>query len=258
MRDIQNEKDNRTIEIEEVGVKNITIPLYISDKTKKRQLVIAKIKMGVDLNKNYRAVHMSRFIEIIEHYRGYNFNNHSTAQILKELKSGLRAKSAFLEISFDYFVDKKTPVSRKKSLMNYRCKIIGRIIKNNNIETFLNILVPISSVCPCSLAISKRGAHNQRGLVDLRVKTNEFIWLEDLISLVEKHGGSAEVYSLIKRKDEKYITEKMFDNPKFVEDVVRDIAVELKRNKKIISFSVKCTNYESIHNHDVYAKIAKL
>jgi GTP cyclohydrolase I len=255
MQDVQKNKDDRNIEIEEVGVKDIILPLYISDKAQKRQLVIAKVKMSIGLLANRKGTHMSRFVELMGHYKGYDFNNHTITQVLKELKKKLKAKSAYLEIAFEYFIKKKSPVSQKKSLMNYKCKFIGQIIKGNKIEHFLGVLVPISSVCPCSLAISKNGAHNQRGMVDLKVKTNDFVWLEDLISLVEKCGGSGEVYSLLKRKDEKYVTEKMFDNPKFVEDIVRDIALKLKRDKRIDNFFVECTNYESIHNHNAYAKI---
>lgn len=255
MEDIQNNKDSRNIKIGEVGIKNIVLPLYISDKAKKRQMVIAKVKMCVDLAKNCRGTHMSRFIEAIEHYRGYDFNSHSIPQVLSELKKRLNAKSALVEVFFNYFIEKKSPISKKKGLMNYRCKIIGNIVENGEIETSLNIAVPISCVCPCSMAISKHGAHNQRGIVNLKVKTNAFIWLEDLIYLVEKHGGSSEVYSLLKRKDEKYITEKMFKNPKFVEDVVRDIAVNLKNDSRVDKFSVECINFESIHNHNAYAKI---
>lgn len=255
MQDIQNNKDNRNIEIKEVGIKNIVLPLYISDKAKKRQMVVAKVKMSIDLAKNCRGTHMSRFIEIIEHYRGYDFNSHSVPQILNELKKKLDAKSALIEVSFNYFIEKKSPISKKKGLINYQCKIIGEIVKNKKIETSLNVLVPISCVCPCSMAISDYGAHNQRGAVSLKVKTNKFVWLEDLIFLVEKYGGSSDVYSLLKRKDEKYITEKMFKNPKFVEDVVRDIAANLKNDPRIDKYSVECTNFESIHNHNAYAKI---
>ncbi len=255
MQDTQNTKDNRNIELGEVGVKDVIVPLFIPSRTKKRQFVVARIKMSVSLTKDYKGTHMSRFIEVIEYYRNYNFNNYSISQILRKLKKRLKANSAYLEVSFNYFIKKQSPISGKKSLMNYECKIIGQSIKNNKIETFLNVLVPISSVCPCSKAISKYGAHNQRGVVNLKVKTNKFVWFEDLISLVEEYGGSGEVYSLLKRKDEKYLTERMFDNPKFVEDAVRDIAISLKKDKRIMSSSIECTNYESIHNHNAYAKI---
>ncbi|MDO8524847.1 MAG: GTP cyclohydrolase FolE2 [bacterium] len=255
MKDIQNNKDNRNIEIKEVGIKNIILPLYILDKAKKRQMVVAKVKMSVDLAKNCRGTHMSRFIEIIEHYRGYDFNSHSVPQILNELKKRLNAKSALVEVSFDYFIEKKSPISKKKGLVNYQCKIIGKIIKNRKVETSLNVLVPISCVCPCSMAISDYGAHNQRGIVSLKVKTNKLVWIEDLILLVEKYGGSSDVYSLLKREDEKHITEKMFKNPKFVEDVVRDIATNLKDDSRIDKYSIECINFESIHNHNAYAKI---
>jgi len=159
-------------------------------------------------------------------------------------------------LAFNYFIEKESPISKKKSLMSYKCEIIGQIGTSNKYETSLNVRVPVSSVCPCSLAISEQGAHNQRGIVKVKVKTNDFVWLEDLIDMVEKYGGSGEVYSLLKRDDEKYVTETMFDNPKFVEDIVRDVGVCLQENKKISKYTVECTNFESIHNHNIYAKIS--
>lgn len=255
MQDIQKNKDNRNIKIKEVGVKDIMLPLFVSDKIKKRQLVVAKIKISTSLAEKQKGSHMSRLVEVIESYNDHNFNNYSISQILKKLKKKLNTESAFLEIAFNYFLEKKSPISKKRSLMNYKCKIQGKISKNNKILTTLNIKVPISSVCPCSVAISDYGGHNQRGIVYLKVKTDKFIWLEDLIFLVEKYGGSCELYSLLKREDEKHVTEKMFSNPKFVEDVVRDIAINLKKDKRIMSYFVKCVHYESIHNHNAYAKI---
>lgn len=254
--DVQEQKDNRGIEIEEVGIADLVLPLVLSDKSNGKQPVIAKVKISASLEGTKKGTHMSRFIEVMEHFKGYDFNNHTISQILGEMKTKLGAQSVFLEASFKYFIEKKSPISRQKSLMNYDCQISGRINKDD-LETFLNVRVPITSVCPCSLAISKLGAHNQRGIVDLKVKTKEFIWLEDLISLVEKSGGSGEVYSLLKRSDEKYVTERMFDNPKFVEDIVRDLATRLAKNKKIIGFIIECKNFESIHNHNAYAKIIK-
>ncbi|MFH1189013.1 MAG: GTP cyclohydrolase FolE2 [bacterium] len=252
---VQNSKEERGIAIEEVGITKVMVPLSISDKANGKQQVVATVNMSVNLPGNRRGTHMSRFIEVIKEYRGYDFNNNSLDEVLLALKNRLNADSAFLELSFDYFIEKVSPASKEKSLMHYECKIIGKLFEDKK-ETYLEVFVPISSVCPCSLAISDTGAHNQRGIVHVTVKTNEFVWLEDLITLIER-CGSGEMYALLKRDDEKYVTEKMFANPKFVEDVVRDIAVELGHNTCIDTFCVECTSYESIHNHNAYAKITK-
>lgn len=240
--------------IKKVGVSEVFLPIYVSDKKNKKQQVVARIKMSTDLSPEVRGTHMSRFLEAINAYQGYNFDTGSITNMLKEIKSKLRVSEANIEVAFTYFIEKIAPVSKRKFLMNYQCKIIGKILKNNRILKELEVQVPISSVCPCSKAISKEGAHNQRGLVTVNVTTSEFIWLEDLIELAE-NGASGILYPILKRTDEKYVTEKMFDNPKFAEDIVRDVVLSLKKDKRIINFSIRCTNYESIHNHNVYAKI---
>jgi len=174
--------------------------------------------------------------------------------VLDQMKKHLNADSAHIEVTFPYFIEKKAPVSGSPGLMDYICKFVGTSNFKDEIDLILEVVVPISSVCPCSKEISDQGAHNQRGKVALSTRFNKFIWLEDMIELVEK-AASCDVYSILKRVDEKHVTEKGFANPKFVEDIVRDIALELKKDENITWFSVSAENFESIHNHSAYAHI---
>jgi len=209
--------------------------------------------MYVDLPHKNRGTHMSRFVEIL-HLLKPEVSLENFSQILGEMKKHLNAASAHIEVTFPYFIEKKAPVSDSPGLLDYTCSIIGASDSQNNIDLISEVIVPIASVCPCSKEISEHGAHNQRGEVRLRTRFNKFIWLEDMIELVE-NAASCEVYSVLKRIDEKYVTEKGFANPKFVEDVVRDIAKELKADRNITWFSVSAENFESIHNHSAYAQI---
>lgn len=254
MKDLQKRRDTRGVPITEVGITDVFLPICVSDKKNKKQQVVSKIKISTNLSPKMRGTHMSRFLEVINKYQGYSFDIATIANILKEIKDELKASEADIEIAFIYFIEKTAPVSKNKFLMDYKCKIIGKISENNRIFKKLGVQVPISSVCPCSKEISEVGAHNQRGLIILNVAISEFIWLEDLIRLVEDKASGI-LYPILKRPDEKYVTEKMFKNPKLAEDIVRDIAISLKKDKRIIDFSIKCINYESIHNHNVYAEI---
>lgn len=256
MKDTQNQKDYRMLGIKEVGVCDIFLPIFVSDKKNGKQQVVAKIKMSTNLPANIRGTHMSRFLEAIYEYKSRSFNIDILEAILNQIKQELKTTEANIQIVFTYFIKKIAPISRKEFLMDYRCKIAGRIIKSGKILKELEVRVPVSSLCPCSKKISKRGAHNQRGLIIINVITLDFIWLEDLIEIAEKEASGI-LYPILKRPDEKYVTEKMFDNAKFVEDIVRDVALSLNKDKRIINFSVKCTNYESVHNHNAYAKITK-
>ncbi len=255
MKDVQNYIDKRDIEIEEVGIKKIILPFLVPDRTQGKQRVISEVKVGVSLKGECKGAHMSRFVSIMNGYKKKVLKYPIILEILSQLRKSLKTKFASFEAYFFYFIEKKSPISSEKSLMGYKSGIIANVKEGEREQVFFRVFVPISSVCPCSLAISEVGAHNQRGLVDLRVKVNKFVWFEDLISTIEKYGGSGEVYPLLKRTDEKYVTEKMFSNPKFAEDIVRDIAIRLKKKKEIESFLVECTNFESIHPHEVYAKI---
>ena len=251
MLDIQSQKDHRNIAIDKVGVKNIRYPITVLDKAIKTQQTVAAINTYVDLPRDYKGTHMSRLIEILnEHDRMISIKNFS--DILSTMKARLNAESAHIEISFPYFIMKTSPVTQSPGLMEYQCTFEGRLNKGKDL--IVMIQVPITTLCPCSKEISANGAHNQRGNVKLKVRFKKFVWIEDLIKLVEE-CASCEVYSVLKREDEKYVTEKAYQNPKFVEDVVRDIAEKLENDKNIIWFAVESENFESIHNHNAYAYI---
>lgn len=253
MRDIQTSKPEHNFKIDKVGVRNLKYPLIVLDKENQHQKTIAEINTYVDLNGKFKGTHMSRFIEILNVYVEKNLTVEILDDLIKEIKKKLGSDSAYLEISFPYFIKKISPVSKKSSFLDYLCKII-HILKKNKIEHYIEVKVPITTLCPCSKEISTNGAHNQRGYVTLKVKPKKFVWFEDLISLIENEV-SCEIYPLLKREDELFVTEKAYSNPKFVEDVVRGIAGQLEKDDNISWFKVECENSESIHNHNAYACI---
>lgn len=253
LRDIQAEPDLRRISIDKVGVKDISYPIVVLDKANRNQHTIASFNMYVDLPHQFKGTHMSRFIEILnEHRREITVKNFP--QILEKMKKTFDAGTAHLEVDFPYFIEKAAPVSKSKGLMEYKCRYLGRL--GDTKDFVLEVRVPIMTVCPCSKEISKHGAHNQRGLVTVAVRFNGFIWIEDIIKTVEG-SASSPVYSLLKRVDEKRVTEKSFERAMFVEDVVREVAKKLEADKKITWFKVEAENYESIHNHSAYALIER-
>ncbi|MDO8784800.1 MAG: GTP cyclohydrolase FolE2 [Syntrophales bacterium] len=254
MIDIQNQKDNRNIDITKVGVKGIKYPVIVLDRVQGTQPVNATINMYVNLPHHFKGTHMSRFVEILNEIRG-QINIKTFHIILERVREKLRAESAHMEIEFPYFIEKTAPVSKAKSLMEYRCCFWG---KNHDSKTdlMIGVVVPVTTVCPCSREISSCGAHNQRSMVTVKVRFRKFFWIEDLIALVEG-SASGEVYSLLKRVDEKYVTEKGYENPRFVEDVVRNVAEKLNGNDNFTWYSVEAENFESIHNHSAYAYVEK-
>ncbi len=253
MKDIQNERDYRRIPIDKVGIKNIRYPIRVLDKKNGFQNTVASINMYVDLPHKYKGTHMSRFVELLHIFRP-EVSLKKFSEILDQMKEHLNAASAHIEVTFPYFIEKKAPVSASPGLMDYTCRIIGTSDPHSKTDLISEVIVPITSVCPCSKEISEMGAHNQRGEVRLAIRFKKFIWMEDMIELVEE-AASCEVYSVLKRVDEKYVTEKAYDNPKFVEDIVRDVAKRLKEDDNITWFSVGAENFESIHNHSAYAQI---
>ena len=253
MKDIQNQRDYRNIPIDKVGIKNLRYPITVLDRKNGFQHTVAAINMYVDLPHKYKGTHMSRFVEIL-HILQPEVSFKRLAEVLEEMKKHLNAESAHIEVSFPYFIDKAAPVSGARGLMDYTCRIIGFSDPEGRLDLVSEVIVPISSVCPCSKEISSEGAHNQRGEVRLQTRFRKFIWMEDMIELVEE-CASCEVFSVLKRTDEKYVTEKAFSNPKFVEDIVRDISKRLKEDENITWFSVSAENFESIHNHSAYASI---
>jgi len=250
MIDTQNQKDFRNIDIEKVGVKNIKYPIMVLDRASGTQPVGATINMYVSLPHHFKGTHMSRFVEVLNEFHG-QISIKTFQTILEKIRHKLSARSAHMEIEFPYFIEKTAPVSKAKSLMEYRCLFAG---SNNAKQTDfqVGVTVPVTTVCPCSKEISKFGAHNQRGIVTVKVRFNKFFWIEDIIKMVEE-SASGEVYSLLKRVDEKYVTEKAYENPKFVEDIVRCVAVKLNEDDTFIWYSIEAENFESIHNHSAYA-----
>jgi GTP cyclohydrolase I len=253
MKDTQNQRDYRNIPIDKVGIKNLRYPITVRDRRDGSQNTVATINMYVDLPHEYKGTHMSRFVEML-HLLQPEVSLQKFSEILEDMKKHLNAASAHIEVTFPYFIEKKAPVSASPGLMDYTCRIVGTSDPCGKIDLVSEVIVPISSVCPCSLEISDHGAHNQRGEVQLATRFKKFIWMEDMIDLVEA-AASTDVYSVLKRVDEKRITETAFSNPKFVEDIVRDIAKKLEEDDNITWFSVSAENFESIHNHSAYAHI---
>ena len=253
MKDIQSQPDFRKIPIDKVGIKNLRYPITVRDRRDGFQHTIANINMFVDLPHDNKGTHMSRFVELL-HLLHPDVSLEKFSVILENMKKHLNAASAHLEMTFPYFIEKSAPVSTSPGLMDYTCTIRGSSDPNGRVDLVSEVAVPISSVCPCSMEISDNGAHNQRGEVKLCTRFKKFIWMEDMIELVES-SASCDVFSVLKRVDEKSVTEKAFANPKFVEDIVRDVAKKLKADDNITWFSVSAENFESIHNHSAYASI---
>ena len=253
MIDIQSQRDNRNIPIDKVGIKNLRYPITVLDKGSGLQQTTALINMYVNLPHKYKGTHMSRFVEILDLLRP-EVSLKNISVVLDQMKKHLEAASAHIEVTFPYFIEKKAPVSRLAGLMDYTCKFIGSSDSEDKLDLVCEVIVPVSSVCPCSKEISNEGAHNQRGEVRLRTRFEKFVWLEDMIDIVEA-SASCDVYSVLKRIDEKHVTEQGFANPKFVEDIVRDVALKVKEDNNITWFSVSAENFESIHNHSAYAQI---
>lgn len=254
MKDVQNLTDERGIAIQKVGVSEVHLPFLIKTKSGSFQSVLANIKLTVDLPEEYKGTHMSRFIEVLSDWSQKPVSYREMESILNDLAGRLNAQRAAIDIVFKYFIDKTAPVSGMKSLLDYDCLFSGSLERGQQLDFTLGLTVPFTSLCPCSKEISRYGAHNQRGLMRVKVKhlPGSFIWIEDLAELLENQA-SAPVYSLLKREDEKYLTEKAYENPKFVEDILRDMVLALRSLEEVTWFEVECENYESIHNHSAYA-----
>jgi GTP cyclohydrolase I len=252
--DVQNSADTRRLAINKVGIKDIRHPIRVRDRSGGEQHTIATFNMYVNLPHNFKGTHMSRFVEILN-IPGREISVDSFKDMLTEMTDRLEAESGHIEMTFTYFITKAAPVSGVESLMDYEVTFAGEI-RDSRPAMNLKVVVPVTSLCPCSKKISKYGAHNQRSHVTVNVHTRGFIWIEDLIDLVEKEA-SCELYGLLKRPDEKYVTERAYENPKFVEDMVRDIAAKLNRDERVAAYSVESENFESIHNHSAYAMIER-
>ncbi|MEE9492375.1 MAG: GTP cyclohydrolase FolE2 [Gammaproteobacteria bacterium] len=254
IEDVQGETDTRQLAINKVGIKDIRHPVRVKDRSEGEQHTIANFNMYVNLPHNFKGTHMSRFIEILNlHEREISIE--SFADMLLEMRERLEAEAGHIEMTFPFFINKKAPVSGVESLMDYEVCLIGEI-SGDKTSLQTRVVVPVTSLCPCSKKISDRGAHNQRSHLTVTASTNDFVWIEELVEMVEAEA-SCELYGLLKRPDEKYVTERAYDNPKFVEDVVRDVAAQLNRDSRITAYTVEAENFESIHNHSAYALIQR-
>ena len=262
MRDIQSETDSREIPLAKVGVKGLEYPIRVLDKVKKIQHSTAKVSLFANLPHDFKGTHMSRFVEIFHRYRD-DLSMPLFLEMLEEIRQSLDAEAAYACMEFPYFIEKKAPVSELPGIISCKCRYEGKVCKaklgksgaarlGSEKHFTVAVSVPVSTVCPCSKAISQRGAHNQRGIISVEMELGPFFWLEDIIALIES-SASSPVYSLIKREDEKFLTEQAYDNPKFVEDLVRDVYAGIKNLKQFPRFSVEAENFESIHNHSAYA-----
>ena len=253
LQDVQKQNDKRGIDIQKVGVNGVDVPLLIERKNEQSQTVSAKARVSVTLPHNYRGTHMSRFIEVLSEYSTKNILGVDIKAFLKDINERLESKCAHVKFDFKYFINKKAPVSGIEFPVAYDCSFQGDL-NNDDYRFILGVKVPITTLCPCSKEISEYGAHNQRAIVSVKVvyPEDEHIWIEDLVSDIEK-CASAELYPLLKREDEKFVTEHAYNNPKFVEDVLRDVVLMFRNNEVIDSFEVKCESMESIHNHSAWA-----
>lgn len=256
LTDIQKSADDRQISIDRVGVKGLRYPLEVADKFQRVQPTVAEVTLAVDLPQQYKGTHMSRFIEVLSSH-GPRLEVHSITRIPKEISARLEAKQVHCKFEFPFFREKQAPVSEKKSLLDYEICFEVDYSAAGGMDFIVTVAVPVTTLCPCSKTISEYGAHNQRGVVKFSVRfSDEPIWIEDLITLVES-CASAELYSLLKRPDEKFVTEQAYDNPVFVEDLVRNVACKANAQSAISWYCVEAENFESIHNHNAYAMIER-
>jgi len=250
--DVQGTPDTRNIAIDKVGIKDIRHRVKVRDRSEGEQHTIASFNMYVELPHNFKGTHMSRFVEILNSSDA-EISVRSFKDMVHKMSKRLESEKGHIEMTFPYFIKKAAPVSGVESLIDYEVTLTGEA-SNGKSDTIIKVQVPVTSLCPCSKEISDYGAHNQRSHVTLTVHTNAFVWIEELIEIVEQEA-SCELYGLLKRPDEKYVTEKAYDNPKFVEDMVRDIAARLNADDRIAAYTIESENFESIHNHSAYASI---
>jgi GTP cyclohydrolase I len=254
MHDKQNERDTRELRIDKVGVRGVRFPIQVRDKAHSTQNTIATIGMFVDLPKEFKGTHMSRFIEVLNAH-GDVIHVENITDILKAMQEKLNATTSHIEIEFPFFMCKQSPVSRKESLMDYVARFDAAAC-GAEIDFVLTVKANVTTLCPCSKAIARYGAHNQRGLVTVALRCNKIVWIEEVIAMIEE-SASSELYALLKREDEKAVTERAYENPVFVEDLVRNVALRLNAHPLVTWYRVEAENFESIHNHNAYASIEK-
>jgi GTP cyclohydrolase IB len=257
MNDVQNSPDFRNMTLDEAGIKDLQYPITILDRMNERQRTVAAISMSVELPHHFKGTHMSRFVEVLARH-SCEFAGRTIPAILTELKEVLDAESARITLEFPYFLEKKAPVTGIAAKMNYQCLFYGESGPDGE-DFLLSVTVPVSSLCPCSREISSYGAHNQRGYITIETRSIPdedgvpvIVWIEEIIEIAES-AASSPVYPVLKRPDEKHVTEHAFDNPVFVEDMVRNASAELMKDERLTWFRVSAENQESIHNHTAYA-----
>ncbi|CAN5360973.1 GTP cyclohydrolase FolE2 [soil metagenome] len=254
IEDVQGRADTRRMAINKVGIKDIYHPVRVLDRSGGEQHTVASFNMYVNLPHDFKGTHMSRFVEILnKHEREISVK--SFRDMLAEMTEKLNADSGHIEMSFPYFIIKKAPVSGVESVMDYRASLIGEFVDGRTIID-VKVVVPVTSLCPCSKGIADYGAHNQRSHITIRARIACFLWIEELIDIAEQEA-SCELYGILKRPDEKFVTERAYDNPKFVEDIVRDISMHLEDDERVTAYTVESENFESIHNHSAYALIER-
>jgi GTP cyclohydrolase I len=253
VKDVQNTFDPRGIAIQKVGVKEVHVPLYIEQRDGGTQQVLGCVRLAVDLPRHYKGTHLSRFLEVLMQWSKEGLSSRKLRGVLGELKEKLNAERAEIRVQFKYFLPKRAPVSQSESVLDYDCEFSASL-EGDRFDFRLGVELPVTSLCPCSREISAYGAHNQRAVIRARCRFRpaHFLWIEDLVERLEKQG-SAEVYPLLKREDEKFVTERAYENPKFVEDLLRDVVAALREEERILWFEVECESYESIHNHSAFA-----
>ncbi|MCU0804359.1 MAG: GTP cyclohydrolase FolE2 [Burkholderiales bacterium] len=252
MPDVQGLADTRRLAIDKVGIKSLRHPIRVAERDGGVQHTIAIFNMYVGLPHHFKGTHMSRFVEILNaHEREISVETFKV--VLEEMVERLEAESGIIEMTFPYFVNKSAPVSGVRSLMDYEVSFTGEV-RDGRKRFTMKVVVPVTSLCPCSKNISDYGAHNQRSHITITARTRGMVWIEDLVDYAEKNA-SCELFGLLKRPDEKYVTERAYDNPKFVEDLVRDVAAVLNQDERIEWYAVESENFESIHNHSAYALI---
>lgn len=251
--DIQSSQDERNIPIDKVGVRNVRYPLHVRNRGNGLQHTVGTFALTVDLPREFKGTHMSRFLEVLGEYN-HDLSPETIPAVIARLREKLNADNAHLEVTFTLFREKAAPVTGKKGMMGYDC---GFIASGGEQEDFwLTLTVPVTTLCPCSKEISDRGAHNQRGYVRVKVRPNGLLWLEDVIDRIEA-CGSAPLYPVLKRPDEKFVTEQAYDNPRFVEDMVREVALAFDGDVRIAGYEIEVENHESIHDHNAYAYLRR-
>ena len=254
LHDKQSERDHRELPIDKVGVRNLRFPIQVRDKARAVQNTVATIGMFVDLPKEFKGTHMSRFIEVLNAH-GDTVHVENITDILQALQTRFNAATSHLELEFPYFMVKRAPVSGMESLMDYVARFEATA-RQKDIDFVLTVQAKVTTLCPCSKAIAAYGAHNQRGTVTVQIRSRRAVWIEDLIGIIES-SASSELYALLKRQDEKAVTERAYENPVFVEDLVRNVALKLNAHPDVTWYKVEAENHESIHNHNAYACIEK-